>query len=360
MQCRSCGTQLAVGAAYCPTCGAVTPNNVSHSGISPYDPTVASSPSGAPLQAPPPATDYGAPPYGVLQQNPYEPFNPYEAPLRPPPPLPPRRFSARLAALLTGLVVLLIAASGVIYYATVFRPNQIHAQATGTAQAQIQQMANTNATRTAQTATAQTYATATTSAIAANPYGGGGTLALNNPLSDNSKGYRWAEFTSNSSACRFTAGAYEVDTPTHIFQACYATSSPQFSNFAFEIQMKIIKGDCGAILFRVDSTNDNFYDFEVCQDGRYEVDLHTGKASSPFKILVTLQSSSVIHSGLGQDNVLAVVANRNTFDLYVNHQKIDSMTDSTYNQGQIGVYGSSYFGDPTEVLFSNARVWTLG
>jgi hypothetical protein len=193
-----------------------------------------------------------------------------------------------------------------------------------------------------------------------NPYPPGtGTLVVNDPLQDNSKGYGWGEFRTNSTACQFTAEIYEIDTPIHIFQACYAKSSPQFSNFVFEAQMKIVKGDCGAILFRVDKTNNNFYDFEVCQDARYDVDLHTGKTRSSFKHLIPLQSSSVIHSGLGKDNVLAVVAIGHTFTLYLNHQNIDSVTDSTYSQGQIGLYASGSYGDPTEVQFNNAKVWTL-
>ncbi len=82
MHCISCGTSLPMGAAHCPTCGVVTPYNISSSGASPYDYTVASSFSGVPQ--PKPATDYGSPPYGVPPQNPYDLLNPYQVP--PPPP----------------------------------------------------------------------------------------------------------------------------------------------------------------------------------------------------------------------------------------------------------------------------------
>src|ERR1700737_3744514 len=107
MQCSSCGTELPLGVAYCPTCGAVTPYRVSESGISPYDLTSASSPSGTPLYAPPPpSTDYGSPPYGVAQQNPYQALNPYAAPPPPPPP-PPHRHGK--FGLIIGVVVLVLA-----------------------------------------------------------------------------------------------------------------------------------------------------------------------------------------------------------------------------------------------------------
>jgi len=68
-------------------------------------------------------------------------------------------------ALIGGLVSLFIVVSGVIYYATVVQPTQMHVQATGTTQAQMQQTANTNATHTVQqTATAQAQITATSQA----------------------------------------------------------------------------------------------------------------------------------------------------------------------------------------------------
>ena len=65
-----------------------------------------------------------------------------------------------------------------------------------------------------------------------------------------------------------------------------------------------------------------------------------------------------IHTGLNQANTLAVVAQGNTFDLYVNDEKVDSVSDSTYSQGEIGVLAANQAGNGTEVVFSNAMVWT--
>jgi len=47
--------------------------------------------------------------------------------------------------------------------------------------------------------------------------------------------------------------------------------------------------------------------------------------------------------------------------LYVNHQLIDKVTDSTYTSGRIGFDADTLAtnGHPTEVVFSNAKVWTL-
>jgi hypothetical protein len=56
-----------------------------------------------------------------------------------------------------------------------------------------------------------------------------------------------------------------------------------------------------------------------------------------------------------------VVAKGNSFTLYVNHQPIDTVTNSAYSQGHIGLIAVVYAkgGQPTEVEFSNVKVWTL-
>jgi hypothetical protein len=113
MHCISCGSQLSEGAAHCPTCGVVTPYNISHAGASPYDYTVASSSSGAPQ--PKPATDYGSPPYGVPPQNPYGPLDPYDVSPKPPPPSSIRASSRPWVSIIIGVLGLLaVIASGVV------------------------------------------------------------------------------------------------------------------------------------------------------------------------------------------------------------------------------------------------------
>src|SRR5712691_1430270 len=106
MYCHSCGTQLPEAVAYCPACGALTLYRVFESGVGPYDPTALSSPSAAPLHAPP-APNHGYPLYEVPVQNPYEPPNPYAVPLQAPPPKRP----LKTGLLLVAVVLVLILAS---------------------------------------------------------------------------------------------------------------------------------------------------------------------------------------------------------------------------------------------------------
>src|SRR5213082_609665 len=73
---------------------------------------------------------------------------------------------------------------------------------------------------------------------------------------------------------------------------------------------------CG-IMFRANPALGSFYDFLIGQDGSYALYRYDSDGS-PAKTLSKL-SSSAIHTGLNQVNVIAVVASGGTLHLYVNH-----------------------------------------
>ncbi len=188
------------------------------------------------------------------------------------------------------------------------------------------------------------------------PYGG--SLVLNDPLRNNSLGYEWAEGSSQSGSCAFTGGAYHVSTlSTNFGNHCRTTAD--FSNFAFEVQMMILKGDSGGIDFRLDSVYNTKYAFLVRQDGMYA--LLVEQRHAILKTLVQPTRSLAFHQGLGHINIIAVVADGSTITLYVNHQLLTSVTDSTYSHGQIALLATanSVGGHLTEVVYNNAKVWTL-
>ncbi len=343
MQCTTCGTEIPAGAAFCPTCGTVTAEKVSESGVSPYDYTAASSPYfEAPVEPPPPPpppeTNYGWPSYGIPQQNTYQPADPYLTPS------PPPRPKVNIGLIVGSVVlVLLIAGSGIFIAVSALAKHNAPGNVT------------VSPATTVQSAPTPTPTSGNLVTIPYSPYKG--TLVLNDSLSNNGQGYGWAAVSDSNGSCAFTGGAYHTRTlKGGYFYPCVADAT-DFANFAYEIDMKIIKGDCGAILFRVDSANTSFYYFRVCQDGTYALYDYTNNSGST---LIDSQSSSVINAGLNQSNLLAVVAQGSTLDLYVNQQKIDSISDSSYTHGKIGVVADGYpHNRPTEVVYSNARVWKL-
>lgn len=270
------------------------------------------------------------------------------------PPVQQKRHSSTILFVSIICVLLIILASFGVYFV----------QNTGK---QNNNNANTqalNATGTAGAIAVTTQANnknATATAINTSPYPPpGATLALNDPLSDNNLGYNWNESTTSTGSCSFTGGAYQVSSPiTPDYHAC-AAQNTNFSNFAYEMDLTIIAGNCGAITFRGDISAKHYYFFRICQNGSYDLLVYEGSGYA-VQTLVNCDtpcSNPRIHSGLNQPNLLAVVANNNNIDLYVNHQLITRVIGNTYSQGQIGVAADND-NSPTEVIFSNAKVWTL-
>lgn len=204
------------------------------------------------------------------------------------------------------------------------------------------------------TVLAQASPTATVSATQ-NPYPPHtGRLALNDPLSDNSGGYRWDTGTvMKGASCTFTVGSYHVTVQAG-FVACNAEAMT-FGELAYQVQMTVLKGDRGGIFFRQVGSQGPYYYFSITITGSYELDASTGG-----KNLTILRkgTSPAIKTGLNQPNLLAVVAQGSMIDLYVNGQHIDQISDTTSSSGLIGVAAHTSH-QPAEVAFSNAQVWTL-
>lgn len=190
-----------------------------------------------------------------------------------------------------------------------------------------------------------------------NPYSPyAGRLVLNDPLKDNSKGYMWDEGSTTYGNCTFQKdNTYHVFSIPNAYHRC-AAEKTGFSNFTFQISLAIVRGDCGGMIFRADAQSLSYYYFVICQNGTYNFAIYTNGSE---KLPQNAVSISNVHGGLGQTNVMAVVAVNNTISLYVNNasQAIYTTSESNFNQGQIGLVAESDGNDPSDVAFSNAYVW---
>jgi hypothetical protein len=187
----------------------------------------------------------------------------------------------------------------------------------------------------------------------------GGNPVLNDPLSDDSRGYGWSTASSSGGGkCQFTGGAYHVSVPNNsFFQTCYA-SATSFANFAFSVQMRIVQGNCGGMLFRVAAEDSKFYYWRMCQDGSYGLFIYVTNSGNTTKTLLN-STTGLFNTGLNQSNLLTVIVKGQTIYLYVNKQKVDSVNDGTYGRGEIGLSAETFSSSPTEVAYSNAEVWQL-
>src|SRR6266699_2713884 len=223
--------------------------------------------------------------------------------------------------LLTALTVFVMGASVITLYFTVIRPTQLRAQttaasvtkSTATSLSQARDTARAgatarmNATATVQTqAVAQTKVTATVLQHIFNQATSGNPV-LNDSLNQQDNNNWEVDSKAGGGGCAFTNGADNGSTLlTGFFSSCY-DHSHIFSNFVFQVQMTVLKGDRGGIIFRSDPTNTKFYLFRVGQDGSYDLYLYVDTSGSNAQLLAQ-GSSSAIHTGLNRPNKIAVIA----------------------------------------------------
>lgn len=407
MTCPTCGFILANGITYCPGCGTYLPDNVakpvsqnaetivgnatpSQSPTAPHTPYtervsnsstpyVQSSQGYSPQQTSYPAPSpyaNGYPTQPVYPGYPTAPNYPnYTAPYAPIPPTSThtkRGLSRGMTALLIVVALcMMFGGFGLIYYTTVAHPAQLHAQATATVQTILTNNAHSTATANAQatgttvayanaTATANTQATAqavSTATALQNIYttATAGTPALSSSLAFQD-GANWDVYnTTDGGGCGYSGGTLHAS----VFKAgyyvpCFAHAT-NYTNFAYQVQMTILAGDEGGLIFRASDAASKFYFFRIGRDGVYS--LYVSKDSTHSLPLVE-DNSSAIKTALGQTNVLTVVARGNALYLYINKQFVGSASDSSYSAGEIGIFaGDNKVG--TNVAFSNARVWSL-
>ncbi len=265
----------------------------------------------------------------------YTPSHPYATP---PPPPRRRRLSAGKTVLLIVLVLLIVGAGGALYLRTAPPSGQPQPHASATTQAP-----QVTATTSAQTPQAL-YAQVTQ-----------GPPTLNDPLSTNDAN-NWTEMTSADGkfSCAFSGGVYHVSAP---FMPCLAQAR-NFGDLAYQVQMTIVKGEFGGIVFRVDSSQTKYYTFYIDRYGTYTLKTSVDNTGNRDYVLGT-GTSARFRTGLNQANLLTVIARGSNIYLYINQQYITRASDSTYRNGQIGVFGGNNSQAPADVVFSHAQVWNV-
>jgi serine/threonine protein kinase len=219
--------------------------------------------------------------------------------------------------------------------------------------------AASNQTNATATAGAGISATATAVQVAAlpDPYSPQGTLALFDPLS---QANQWQEYTDTDfgGSCTFKDSALQIkQVKSSYFYYCDETNNAIFQNFTIEVKMAIIDGNCGGFVLRVNTDNSGkLYLFDICSDLSYIISLYLSNDGAS---ATTLAKGNMNKLAIDfSDVTIAVVANHNLFDLYVNHQKITSLTDSSYSTGTVGLVADS-LNSPTIVSYQDIKIWAL-
>jgi hypothetical protein len=278
---------------------------------------------------------------------------------RPPPSQPP--IWRRILLIALALLVTISGIGGLVYY-TAQHPTLSQTQSTSTPQVRLTAQAQTAQARG--TANANIEATAEASALAeagvtataeSNLYVGAtqGTPIIDDVLSNNTSN-QWNENTSSrNESCMFTGGAYHIIEPQlGYLYPCFANGST-LSNFAFQVQMTIIKGDAGGLVFFADSARTHYCVSALNSMGNFSFFCYVNSTA-----LLSMPGNSVVGQKSPQPNLLTVIVHNNQVFLYVNKQYVGSIVINLLSSGEIGMFAYDVK-QPTEVAFSHVQVWSL-
>jgi hypothetical protein len=169
----------------------------------------------------------------------------------------------------------------------------------------------------------------------------------------------WPTLTDDvNSQCTFEADGYHVtDTVQQTFYYCISRGS-YYANFAFQAQVTILSGDGASLVFRGSVTQNRFYRFRIDQYGYYALLLSNDPTRHTEPQPLRAGFSQDIRQGMGQMNILTVIATGSDLYLYVNSHFITHERDSTLSVGEIGLSVSDV-SQSAEAVFSRAEVWRL-
>ncbi len=166
----------------------------------------------------------------------------------------------------------------------------------------------------------------------------------------------WNSLPSQTSGCAFIKGAYHIFESKRYFSDYCLSPVGTLIDFAFQVQITLIKGDEGGIIFGITGTNPTSVDyFGIDYAGDYSL---VNESNQQFHILLH-GFNRVIDANPDRANLLTVIVRHGVIYLYVNDQYVDSSSNTSYNtSGLAGLFVSAYV-DPTEAAFNNVQIWKL-
>lgn len=165
----------------------------------------------------------------------------------------------------------------------------------------------------------------------------------------------WAVFEKPTYGCEIKSDGLHVHLKDTAHFAYCTSGRGKFSNFAFQVEMKILFGAGGGVTFRGDTLAEDLYYFHVYPDGGYHIYVEQNH-----KLTTELGQGAIssFSAGLGQQNTLAVIAQGSQIYFYVNQKFLTKIQDSAYASGYLGVAASDST-VPAEVVYTNAQIWIL-
>jgi hypothetical protein len=180
---------------------------------------------------------------------------------------------------------------------------------------------------------------------------------LDDPLSSNANEYQWTELSQSDGSCTFRADGYYVETgdPNYRFYLG-PCDNVTVDNLLLEVQMKIIAGNEGGLIFCWHQTlsEPEFYYFYITTDGSYGLEQGKPVGFQDKHEKMHQSSSKAIHRGLYQVNTIAVNASADSIDLFANKEFLVHLRRTSPDAG---IFGFASGPHPSKVVFSYAKMW---
>lgn len=157
---------------------------------------------------------------------------------------------------------------------------------------------------------------------------------------------------------RFAAGgAFHLKIKTPNFVGWALCKGHNFTDFVMEADATQVGGPDNngyGIVFRYDTTQKEFYAFNISGDGYYALGIDGPNHDKP-DMLVDWTASSAINKGKQTNHLKAVVVG-GKIDLYANDQLLTTVQNTKLTSGEIGFFGFSPEGGGSEYSFDNLKV----
>ena len=160
--------------------------------------------------------------------------------------------------------------------------------------------------------------------------------------------------TDNS--CVFQTDGYEETTTGSNYCAHGNTGNSSFSDLYYSIDLSIRQGFQAGLVLR--NQDNNYYYFSITTSGKYSFSVHQS-VNGGVDTQIVGGSSSAIRQGQGQWNTLTVLAQQNTFLLFINNVHVNTTISTVRGQGiiSVAVNGPDQQNVYGDALFRNLVVW---
>jgi hypothetical protein len=185
-----------------------------------------------------------------------------------------------------------------------------------------------------------------------------GTVLFQDDFSN--KNGNWDQQSSNEGASNYGSGFYTIQVKSADYSIwANPNSQPAFGDVVIEVDAATANGPEDAAFGAICRYSDvsNFMYVTVAGDGYYGIVLVKDAKATVLTGQGSLMKSNAINTGK-INNHIQFVCQGDEYALFVNGQKLDSIKDSTFTRGSVGLIATTFAAGGAEVHFNKYLVTT--